>query len=119
MASWRCPHCSTLQTDTARCFLCDRSATSCGTCVNFRSSLVGGVGYCALDRRREPLSGAEQRPCWAAPGQPIGEGLLDAPAGEHPAPRLAPPAEHVRRGLIELSPTSGSPRRTQPPISGT
>ena len=32
--------------------------------MNFRQSLVGGVGYCALDKKREPLSGAEQRTCW-------------------------------------------------------
>jgi hypothetical protein len=118
MATWRCPHCATLQVDAARCFLCDRSATSCGTCVNFRPSLVGGVGYCVLDRRREPLSGAEQRPCWAAPAPAIGEGLLDLPAADEPTPRLTTAVDHVRRGLIELEPTRGS-RRDQPPISGT
>lgn len=64
MPTWRCPNCRTIQVESARCFLCQRSATSCGTCVNFRPSLVGGVGYCALDRRREPLKGDEQRACW-------------------------------------------------------
>ena len=64
MATWRCPHCATVQGETSRCFLCGRSATSCGTCANFRPSVVGGVGYCALDTRRSPLSGEEQRSCW-------------------------------------------------------
>jgi hypothetical protein len=71
MATWRCPNCATVQNESARCFLCNRSATSCGTCVNFRRSLVGGVGFCALDERREPLSGEEQRPCWSG-AQPLG-----------------------------------------------
>ena len=64
MATWRCPHCGTVQADGPRCFLCERSATSCSTCVNFRQSVVGGLGYCALDKRREALSGGERRSCW-------------------------------------------------------
>lgn len=64
MATWRCPHCRTVQADSARCFLCGRSATSCGTCAHFRQSVVGGVGFCGLDKRREPLTGEEQRACW-------------------------------------------------------
>ena len=98
MGTWRCPHCGTLQAESARCFLCGRSATSCATCVNFRASLVGGLGYCALDRRREPLSGAEQRDCWtgtpadgaAAPAATGGTliGLMDAP--EHRTAEVRP-----------------------------
>jgi hypothetical protein len=91
MATWRCPNCRTVQVETARCFLCDRSATSCGTCVNFRRSLVGGVGYCALDPRREPLTGEEQRACWSgtANTSPVTDGLFalasDVDASNAPA----------------------------------
>lgn len=79
MATWRCPHCRTAQADSARCFLCGRSATSCGTCVNFRASVVGGVGYCGLDKNHSPLTGAEQRACWAGPESAVDQGLF---AGE-------------------------------------
>jgi hypothetical protein len=92
MATWRCPHCATVQLETGRCFLCGRSATSCGTCALYRPSLVSGLGYCARDRRREPLSGAEQRGCWTAPGQ-AAAGILVIPTDAPPAPA---------RGLIEL-----------------
>lgn len=76
MATWTCPHCRTVQVESSKCFLCQRSATSCGTCVNFRRSVVGGVGYCSLDRLREPLTGEEQRSCWS--GTPVAppEGLF-------------------------------------------
>jgi len=93
MATWRCPHCATVQVETGRCFLCGRSATSCGTCALFRHSLVNGLGYCARDRRREPLSGAEQRGCWTAP-EVATTGILLTPAEIVPA---------AGRGLIELA----------------
>lgn len=76
MATWRCPHCRTVQVESPSCFLCGRSATSCGTCVNFRRSVVGGVGYCALDRRRSPLSGSEQRACWSGSPALAAEGIF-------------------------------------------
>ncbi len=75
---------------------------SCATCVRFRRSVVGGVGYCALDRRREPLNGSEQRPCWMAAGEGAGEGLFSSPAGTLGS-SAAPP------GLVEGG---------RPPISG-
>ncbi len=125
MATWRCPHCATLQVEAPVCFLCNRSATSCGTCVNFRSSLVGGVGYCALDRRREPLTGAEQRPCWTASAEAPTDGLLDAPALPQPGPTArVVPAVPVRPppprmgGLIELQPPAGGGEGGGPPVSG-
>ena len=94
MATWRCPHCATVQAEASRCFLCGRSATSCGTCALFRHSLVSGLGYCARDRRREPLSGDEQRGCWTAPDGAAGAILLPPAAG---LPGGAP-----ARGLIDL-----------------
>ncbi|MDL2334896.1 MAG: hypothetical protein QFC55_02550 [Chloroflexota bacterium] len=96
MATWRCPNCGTLQTETSRCFLCQRSATSCGTCAMFRASLVGGVGYCANDRKREPLSGSEQRPCWAASSATTSDGFFD----EKPA--ADPVTVVLERGLHEV-----------------
>lgn len=79
MSAWRCPNCGTLQAESHTCFLCGRSATSCATCVNFRESLVGGVGYCALDKKREPLTGAEQRTCWT--GETAAAAVLVTPDG--------------------------------------
>jgi hypothetical protein len=107
MAAWRCPNCGTFQAESHDCFLCGRSSTSCGTCVNFRQSLIGGVGYCALDKKRAPLTGAEQRTCWtaevAAAGVPLTTesplaGLLDVLDG---------PVADSRVGRGGLRPVSG------------
>ena len=97
MGTWRCPNCGTIQVESARCFLCQRSATSCGTCVMFRSSLVGGLGYCANDRRREPLNGSEQRPCWTGTVETQTEGFFGA------APQTTAAPTH----LLEVKPISG------------
>jgi hypothetical protein len=96
MATWRCPHCGTIQVESARCFLCQRSATSCGTCVLFRPSFVGGMGYCAKDRRREPLTGSEQRACWTGTATTLGDGFFGTA-----------PVASVERGLLEVKPVSG------------
>jgi hypothetical protein len=64
MAMWRCPHCATPQAETARCWVCHRSSTTCSTCRHFRTSLAADVGYCAKDRWRTPLTGLELRACW-------------------------------------------------------
>ena len=63
---WRCPHCGTPQAETARCWVCKRSSTACGTCRNFRHSVAGSLGFCGLDGRRQPLAGDEIRACWEA-----------------------------------------------------
>jgi hypothetical protein len=112
MTTWRCPHCRTVQVDASSCFLCNRSATSCGTCVNFRRSLVGGLGYCALDAVREPLTGEERRPCWTDQAAAPADGIFV---------QLAEPvrAARVERGLLELNPQPGTNNRaSSPPISG-
>ncbi len=64
MPMWRCPHCATPQAETARCWVCHQSSTSCASCLNFRRSITAGIGYCALDRGRGVLRGQEIRPCW-------------------------------------------------------
>jgi hypothetical protein len=66
MPLWHCPHCGTPQPEAARCWVCRKSSTSCATCRHFRRGVAGQLGYCGLDRRREPLSGDEIRACWEA-----------------------------------------------------
>jgi hypothetical protein len=61
----------------------------------FRPSFVGGVGYCANDKRREPLTGSEQRPCWTSDAASPAGGLFDVQA---PMPDAAP----LERGLHEV-----------------
>jgi hypothetical protein len=65
MPMWRCPHCGTPQAETARCWVCRRSSTTCSTCRHYRRAVVTRVGWCGLDRRRLPLRGDEMRGCWA------------------------------------------------------
>jgi hypothetical protein len=57
--------------------------------------VAAGVGYCAIDRRREPLTGAEQRPCWTSGVGATAEGLFSIVATS--AEISAAP-----RGLLEL-----------------
>ncbi len=64
MPMWRCPHCGTPQAETARCWVCRRSSTTCSTCRHFRRSIAAQLGYCGLDKRRLPLAGSELRGCW-------------------------------------------------------
>ncbi|HEV8281619.1 MAG TPA: hypothetical protein VGQ02_07180 [Candidatus Limnocylindrales bacterium] len=66
MPMWRCPHCGTPQAETARCWVCRRSSTSCATCRHFRDAVAVNLGYCGLDPARSPLRGDEIRPCWEA-----------------------------------------------------
>jgi len=89
MPMWRCPHCGTPQAETARCWVCRRSSTACGTCRNFRHSVAGSLGYCGLDPRRQPLVGDEIRPCWEALPGAAGATITD--------PLTIPPAEPTRR----------------------
>jgi hypothetical protein len=67
VATWRCPHCATLQPESTRCWACGRSPMTCATCRYYRRSVVGPVGFCGLDPTRALLAGDEVRPCWQAP----------------------------------------------------
>jgi hypothetical protein len=71
MPMWRCPHCGTPQAETARCWVCRRSSTACATCRHFRRSIAAQLGYCGLDRQRQPLRGDEIRGCWEAVIAPL------------------------------------------------
>ena len=79
---WRCPHCGTPQAETARCWVCHRSSTSCATCRHFRHSIVANVGYCGLDRNRSPLQGDEIRACWDATAPVAGPGSRSPATGD-------------------------------------
>jgi hypothetical protein len=61
---WHCPQCGAPQAESARCWVCHRSSTTCSTCRQFQLSLTSEVGWCGLDPRRRPLTGVEQRGCW-------------------------------------------------------
>jgi hypothetical protein len=104
MPMWRCPHCGTPQTETARCWVCRRSSTSCGTCRHYRRSVAGKLGYCGLDRRRQPLTGDEIRGCWEA--RPAGL-LSDAAIPLTIAPAQAP--ADGKRTLAFVEVTSAEP----------
>jgi hypothetical protein len=102
MPMWRCPHCGTPQAETARCWVCRRSSTSCGTCRHYRRSVAGQLGYCGLDARRQPLTGEEIRGCWEA--RPVA--LLADPAPVTIGP--ARPIDDARPPLafVEVSATA-------------
>lgn len=61
---WRCPNCGAPQAESARCWVCHRSSTTCSTCRHFQTALSADVGWCGLDPKRLPLTGREQRGCW-------------------------------------------------------
>jgi hypothetical protein len=127
MALWRCPHCGTPQPVAARCWVCRRSSTSCGTCRNFRSSVVAGIGYCGLDRERLPLAGSEIRPCWdglplsdieAAPAPVVVVETVPAPgyfAGFVPVESL--PTAHDGEQAIESVVADMPPAARREPIA--
>jgi len=114
MPMWRCPHCGTPQAETARCWVCRRSSTACGTCRHFRASVAGSIGYCGLDARRAPLSGDEIRSCWEARStvaEPIPVDAVTprvvAPAG--PRPIFDDRANH--REFVEVGDRGDEPHR--------
>ena len=66
MPLWRCPHCATPQQESARCWLCGRSTTTCAACRHYRRGIAGGLGLCGLNPRKLALRGTEVLPCWEA-----------------------------------------------------
>lgn len=85
--------------------MCRRSSTACGTCRHFRRSVAARLGYCGLDRKRQPLAGDEIRACWEAwPGGAMAhpEAVTIGPAAPVDAPG--------RREFIEVG------RADEPPL---
>lgn len=118
---WHCPHCGAPQAETARCWVCRRSSTTCSTCSHFRRALAGDLGYCGLDAKRRPLTGLEQRGCWeqgaaasaeaeqARSVQPVERHRL---RGGRSAPRTADPNDPPARSFVpieSLTPLPGKP----------
>ena len=96
VAMWACPHCGTPQTETARCWVCRRSSTTCSTCRHFRTSLAADVGFCAKDRWRTPLTGLELRACWEEGRR----AALEPDAGPGPTKAAIPDAPSRRTWAI-------------------
>lgn len=92
---WHCPHCGAPQAETARCWVCRRSSTTCSTCRHFRRAVSADLGYCALDARRQPLTGLEIRGCWE-----LGVGAADPEA---------PPAVEAHRLRAARTPWPATP----------
>jgi hypothetical protein len=78
---WRCPHCGAPQAESARCWVCRRSSTTCSTCRHFQTALSADGGWCALDPKRLPLTGLEQRGCWQGrqPASPTASAEVGVP----------------------------------------
>ena len=118
MPFWRCPHCATPQAESARCWLCGRSTTSCAACRHYRRGVAGGLGLCGRDPRRLALHGTEVRPCWEP--APSGEPAPRPRADEAPAPvavsRLRGSGDGVRqpRTFVPIEDV----RRTGPGVLG-
>jgi hypothetical protein len=108
MPMWRCPHCGTPQAETARCWVCRRSSTTCSTCRHFRRSLSPTLGYCGLDRKRLPLTGAELRGCWTAAAP-----LPDIATPAHAEPAAADPAVRLR-GFVPIESFEAGPLPDRP-----
>jgi hypothetical protein len=88
MPIWRCPHCGVPQAETARCWVCHKSSTTCLTCRHYRRSVDPRIGYCGMVGPREKLAGDEMRPCWE--GSPV------------PPPPLPPTADRLPRHSVAL-----------------
>ena len=97
MANWRCPHCRTPQPEAARCWVCRRSSTSCGTCAHFRRAIAGPLGgTCGLDPRRTALA-RRRAPRLLAP-DPDGRGAIGgggADPDHRPGGAAVPGAGHA------------------------
>ncbi len=95
MPFWRCPHCATPQPESARCWLCGRSTTSCAACRHYRRGVAGGLGLCGRDTRRLALLGTEVRPCWEPASV---QAHAEAPAVRGPGSELEGAGSRLRGG---------------------
>lgn len=104
---WHCPHCGTPQAETARCWVCRRSSTTCSTCRHFRLAVTQAIGYCGLDRTRRPLRGDEIRGCWEGRPAPVEDDTVTVLT-----PTRAVPDARAR--LREFVPLEGLASRPEP-----
>jgi len=101
VAMWHCPYCGTPQAETARCWVCRRSSTTCSTCRHFRTAITADVGWCGLDRARRPLTGRELRGCWVArPPVVAVEPAPSAGTASPTPPSLRAPGRDTRRFVL-------------------
>ena len=110
---WHCPHCGAPQAETARCWVCRRSSTTCSTCRHFRASLATDLGYCGLDRQRRPLTGLELRACWT--GRPAGAAVSAADADPMRSARSSRAGETTIRGFVPVEGLLGAPAAEDAP----
>lgn len=109
---WHCPSCGAPQAESARCWVCHRSSTTCSTCTHFRRALAGDLGYCGRDAKRQPLTGRELRGCWepkpeAAHLNVLSKVLDEAQrvrAARAPVPAYQPAAEPASRDFVPVEP---------------
>jgi hypothetical protein len=104
---WHCPHCGTPQAETARCWVCRRSSTTCSTCRHFRLAVTQAIGYCGLDRTRRPLRGDEIRGCWEGRPAPVEDDTVKV-AGP------ARPVSDAHARLRQFVPLEGLASRPEP-----
>ncbi len=99
--------------------------------------MAGSLGYCGLDRRRQPLTGDEIRACWEAAAGGAGAPLVastrttddEAPPPGRPAPlefievhglqAAQPPVASIEPAGPDLeatAPSSDSPAFVPPPL---
>ena len=129
VAMWHCPHCGAPQAETARCWVCRRSSTTCSTCRHFRTlprgrprllrprprrtpadraraaRLLGGA------RRARPSPSAAWMPSSASAAGARGRGTAPAAPGDAPSrsrPRARPSSPIERSARL-------ADRRLEPP----
>ena len=86
--------------------------------------MAGSLGYCGLDRQRQPLTGDEIRACWeaaagsAGAGEPLAVTVATGTTDdEAPAPGRAAPLEFIEvhgRLAAEPAPPSVEPAEPDP-----
>jgi hypothetical protein len=65
--------------------------------------VAGQLGYCGLDRRRQPLTGDEIRGCWDARAPSLGDGTpvpLTIAAARTTGGESRPPIDFVEVGML-------------------
>jgi hypothetical protein len=100
---WHCPNCGAPQAETARCWVCRRSSTTCSTCTHFRRALAGDLGCWELG----PAAAAEAEQTRAV--QPVERHRL---RGGRSAPRTADPGGPPSRDFVPIE--SLTPMSTMP-----